>query len=93
MSIFIDDGQGSPLLDLSQFPIVGEAEAYDRMKADLEREYNGRWVIIAGGEKAGGDYDSYDDAAAAAHVMGLDVHASYIRQVGVDVAIFLSQGS
>lgn len=76
------------------FLIVGEADAYDRMKADLEGEYNGRWVIISGGEKVGGDYDSDDDAtAAAAHVMGLDVHASYIRQVGVDIAIFLSQSS
>ncbi len=93
MSTFIDDEQGSHLPDFSQFPIVGEADAYDRMKADLEREYNGRWVIISGGEKAGDDYDSYDDAAAAAHAMGLDVHASYIRQVGVDIAIFLSQGS
>ena len=92
MSTFMDDGQGSPLLDLSQFPIVSEADAYDRMKADLEREYKGRWVIISGGEKVGDDYDSYDNAVATAQTMGLDVHASYIRQVGVDIAIFLSQG-
>ena len=93
MGTYIDDEQGSNLLDLSQFPIVGEADAYDRMKAELEKEYKGRWVIISGGEKVGDDYDSYDDAAAAAHAIGLDVHATYIRQVGVDVAVFLSQGT
>ena len=78
--------------ELFEHPLSGEIMAYQRMQDDLEREHYGRWVIVHGSEKAGEDYESYLDAEAAALEMGLDVLACFIRQVGVDTAIFLSHG-
>ena len=66
--------------------------AYERMQNELEREHDGRWVIIQGSDRVGEDYGSYQDAAAAAQELGLDVLACFIRQVGVETAIFLSHG-
>ncbi len=56
----------------------------------MEKVYLDRWIIIHGGKKVGGDYDCYDDAAAAARALDLDVLACLIRQVGANTAIFLS---
>jgi hypothetical protein len=66
--------------------------AYERMQNELEREHDGRWVIIHGSDRVGDDYESYQDAAAAARELGLDILACFIRQVGVETAIFLSHG-
>ena len=78
--------------ELFEHPLADEIMAYHRMQGDLERAYFGRWVIIHDSQKTGGDYDSYTDAKTAARELGLDVLACFIRQVGVDSAIFLSYG-
>ena len=43
-------------------------------------------------EKTGDDYGSFREAEAAARELGLDVLTCFIRQVGVESAIFLSYG-
>ena len=78
--------------ELFEHPLSGEIMAYQRMQDDLEREFFGRWVIIHDSEKTGGDYESYREAEAAARELALDVLACFIRQVGVDSAVFLSLG-
>ena len=78
--------------ELFEHPLANEILAYQRMQDDLEREFHGRWVIIHDSQKTAGDYGSYSEAEAAARELGLDVLACFIRQVGVDSAIFLSQG-
>ena len=78
--------------ELFEHPLAEELMAYHRMQDDLEREFFGRWVIIHDSKKTGKDYDSYRDAEAAAKELGLDVLACFIRQVGVNSAIFLSHG-
>ena len=75
-----------------EHPLADEIMAYQQMRAELEREFYGRWVIIHESQKTGGDYDCYFDANAAARGLGLDVLSCFIRQVGVDSAIFLSHG-
>ena len=78
--------------ELFKHPLADEIMAYQRMQADLEREFYGRWVIIHDSKRNGEDYDSYHEAEAAARELGLNVLACFIRQVGVDSAIFLSYG-
>ena len=78
--------------ELFEHPLADELLAYQRMQDDLEREHNGRWVIIYGSDRVGEDYRTYEDATDAAQKFGMDVLACYIRQVGVDSAIFLSYG-
>ena len=78
--------------ELFEHPLANEILAYQQMQDELEREFYGRWVIIHDSEKTAGDYGSYSDAETAAREMGLDVLACFIRQVGVDSAIFLSLG-
>ena len=78
--------------ELFEHPLADELLAYQRMQDHLEREHYGRWVIIHGSDRVGEDYDSYQDAAAAAKEFGLDVLSCFIRQVGVETAIFLSYG-
>ena len=79
--------------EIFQHPLANQVMAYQRMQDDLERDHFGRWVIIHQSEKVGEDYVSYAEAQEAALNMGLDVLACFIRQVGVNTAIFLSQGS
>ena len=78
--------------ELFEHPLADEIMAYHRMQGDLERTHFGRWVIIHNSKKAGEDYDSYLAAETAARDLDLDVLACFIRQVGVDSAIFLSHG-
>ena len=78
--------------ELFEHPLADEMMAYERMQNELEREHDGRWVIIHGSDRVGEDYESYQDAAAAARELGLDILACFIRQVGVETAIFLSYG-
>lgn len=78
--------------ELFEHPLAEQILAYQQMQEQLERDYFGRWVIIHGSIREGSDYESYEDAAAAARKLGLDVLACFIRQVGVDSAIFLSYG-
>ena len=78
--------------ELFEHPLADEIMAYQRMQSVLEREHYGRWVIIQNSMKTGDDYGSFREAEAAARELGLDVLACFIRQVGVDSAIFLSQG-
>ncbi len=78
--------------ELFEHPLADEIMAYQEMRAELEREFYGRWVIIPESQKTGGDYDCYSNAKAASRGLGLDVLACFIRQVGVDSAIFLSHG-
>ncbi len=78
--------------ELFEHPLADELLAYQRMQDKLEREHYGRWVIINGSDKVGEDYESYQDATVAAKEFGLDVLSCFIRQVGVETAIFLSYG-
>ena len=78
--------------ELFEHPLADEIMAYEQMQNDLERDFHGRWVILHGSKKIGEDYGSYREAEAAARDLGLDVLACFIRQVGVDSAIFLSYG-
>ena len=78
---------------LFEHPLAEEILAYQRMRRQLERDHYGRWVIIHASEKTGKDYGSYNEAAGAAQELGLDVLACFIRQVGVEAAIFLSHGN
>ena len=73
-------------------PLADELLAYERMRGDLEPALHGRWIIVHDSNRVGGDYQSYTDAKAAALEMGLDVLSCFIRQVGVESAIFLSYG-
>ena len=79
--------------ELFEHPLADEVLAYQGMQDDLEREHYGRWVIIHGSDMVGEDYESYQEAAAAARELGLDVLACFIRQVGVETAILLSYTS
>ena len=79
--------------EIFEHPLAEEILAYQRMQDQLERDHPGRWVIIHDSRKRGGDYGSYIEAKAAAQELGLDVLACFIRQVGVDTAIFLSHGN
>lgn len=79
--------------ELFEHPLTEEILAYQRMQKQLEREHYGRWIIIHASEKTGKDYGSYSEAASAAQELGLDVLACFIRQVGVEAAIFLSHGN
>ncbi len=78
--------------ELFEHPLADEVVAYQDMQHELERDFSGRWVIVHDSRKKGEDYESFKGAKAAAQEMGLDVLACYIRQVGVDSAVFLSQG-
>ena len=78
--------------ELFEHPLAEELLAYQRMQDDLEREHYGRWVIIHGSDRVGEDYASYEEAVDGARELGLDVLACFIRQVGVETAIFLSYG-
>ena len=78
--------------DLFRHPLADQILAYQRMQKQLERDHDGRWVIIHGSDRVGLDYESYGEAEAAARELGLDVLACFIRQVGVETAIFLSYG-
>ena len=78
--------------ELFEHPLGKEVIAYQGMQAALESEFFGRWVIIQNSLKKGGDYASYHEAETAARDMGLNVLACFIRQVGVDSAVFLSHG-
>ena len=57
-----------------------EITAYDRMRADLETQHNGRWVVIRDGVL----HDVYDDFQAAADdaVRNFGRGPYLIRQVG-----------
>ena len=79
--------------ELFEHPLADEILAYQRMQDDLEREHYGRWVIIHGSDRVGDDYASYEEAVDGARELGLDVLACFIRQVGVETAIFLSYTS
>ena len=78
--------------ELFEHPLTNQVLAYQQMQEDLERDHYGQWVIIHDSRMVGEGYESYEDARVAAHGMGLDVLACFIRQVGVDSAIFLSHG-
>ena len=78
--------------ELFEHPLADEIMAYQRMQSVLEREHYGRWVIIQNSDRVGEDYESYEEAAAAAKEFGLDVLTCFIRQVEVESAIFLSYG-
>lgn len=78
--------------EIFEHPLAEEILAYQQMQGQLERDHPGRWVIIHDSRKRGEDYGSYSEAKAAARELGLDVLACFIRQVGVDTAIFLSYG-
>jgi hypothetical protein len=78
--------------ELFDHPLANQVMAYQQMQEDLERNHFGRWVIIYESKLVGDDYESYKDAEVATQEMGLDVLACFIRQVGVDTAIFLSYG-
>ena len=76
--------------DLFEHPLADQILAYHRIQDDLEREHYGRWVIIHGKDRVGDDYGSYEEATGAAQELGLNILACFIRQVGVEAAIFLS---
>ena len=78
--------------ELFEHPLSDEIMAYQRMQDYLEQEHFGRWVIIHDSKKPGEDYASFHEAEAAARELGLDVLSCFIRQVGVESAIFLSYG-
>ena len=78
--------------ELFEHPLADEIMAYQRMQDDLEQEHYGRWVIIHDSKKTGDDYGSFREAEAAARELGLDVLTCFMRQVGVESAIFLSYG-
>ena len=70
--------------ELFEHPLADELLAYQRMQDELEREHYGRWVIINGSDRVGEDDGSYQDAAAAAQELGLDVLVlqSHINLIG-----------
>ncbi len=78
--------------EIFEHPLAEEILAYQGMQDQLERDHPGRWVIIHDSQKRGLDYGSYSEAEAAARELGLDVLVCFIRQVGVDTAVFLSHG-
>ena len=45
-------------------PILDQLDAYEALRAELERDYSGRWVIFYHGAFQG-DYDSFDTAEEA----------------------------
>ena len=57
-----------------------EIPAYDRMRADLEANHMGRWVVVRNAERVG-IYDTFEDAAASA-VQRFGRGPYLIRQVG-----------
>ena len=57
-----------------------EIAAYDRMRADLETQHNGRWVVIRN-RKLHDVYDSFETAAEDA-VLHFGRGPYLIRQVG-----------
>lgn len=57
-----------------------EIAAYDRMRADLETQHNGRWVVIRDGTLQGA-YDEFQGAAEEA-VRRFGRGPYLIRQVG-----------
>lgn len=57
-----------------------EIAAYSKMKPDLEKHHNGKWVVIKDG-KLEGSFDEFDTAARAA-VEKFGRGPYLIRQVG-----------
>ena len=72
-------------------PRLNQVDAYRDLQEELESAYAGRWVIIHDC-KCVGDYGSYNEAVAAADEMGIDILDCYIRQVGVEPALFIPTG-
>ena len=73
--------------EMLSHPLLNEALAYEALRENLEQDCWGRWVIIAGGQQVGADYETYDGASEVAKGMGLDPLDCYIRQVGVETVI------
>ena len=72
-------------------PLIHELEAYENMRASLEEEHWGKWVIISSGELVGA-CDFYDEANTEAINLGLDPLNCCIRQVGAEPHVILSYG-
>lgn len=62
-------------------PLLDEIAAYDRMRARLETEHNGQWVVIHHGELEGA-FGTFEEAADSA-VQRFGRGPYLIREVGV----------
>ncbi len=72
-------------------PYWEQVMAYKDLREELESAYPKRWVIIHDC-KCVGDYGSFNEAVAAADEMGINILDCYIRQVGVEPALFIPTG-
>jgi hypothetical protein len=70
--------------------LAEEIAAFDRMRSELEREHDRKWVLFHGGELI----DAYPDfeSAAVAAVDRFDAGPYLIRQVGAPSVVQLPGG-